>query len=95
MRDISLSNLQAHFLTCFIALVLARVLEFKLGGKYSITKIINSLTKCNCTNIRKNYYLFDYYNVVLQDISTTTNVDFSPEIRTIQQIKKNISETKK
>lgn len=88
-------HIKAHFLTCFIALVLARVLEFKLKGKHSITKIINSLSKCSCTNIRKNYYLFDFYDEVLHDIEIAINVDFSTEIRTLQQIKKNISETKK
>lgn len=88
-------HIKAHFLTCFVSLVLARILEFKLEGKYSITKIIDSLKKCSCTNVDQNYYLFDYYDEVLQDIGTTTNIDFSTKIRTLQQIKKNISETKK
>jgi|LGOV01.1.fsa_nt_gb transposase len=88
-------HIKAHFLTCFIALVIARILEYKLNGKYSITKIINSLKKCSCTNVDQNYYLFDYYDEVLQDIGVAINVDFSTKIRTLQQIKKNISETKK
>jgi len=87
-------HIKAHFLTCFIALVLARILEYKLEGKYNITKIIDSLKKCSCTNVDQNYYLFDYYDEVLQDIETATKVDFSTKIRTLQQIKKNISETK-
>ena len=88
-------HIKAHFLTCFIALVIARILEYKLNGKYSITKIINSLKKCSCTNVDQNYYLFDYYDEVLHDIENATNIDFSTKIRTLQQIKKNISETKK
>lgn len=88
-------HIKAHFLTCFISLVIARIIEHKLDGKYSITKIINSLKKCSCTNVDQNYYLFDYYDEVLQDIGFVTNVDFSTKIRTLQQIKKNISETKK
>jgi len=87
-------HIKAHFLTCFIALVLARILEYKLKGKYSITKMIDSLKKCSCTNVDQNYYLFDYYDEVLQDIGSATNVDFSTKIRTLQQIKKNVSETK-
>jgi transposase len=88
-------HIKAHFLTCFIALVLSRILEYQLEGKYSITKIINSLKQCSCTNVDKNYYLFDYYDQILEDIGHVTNVDFSTKIRTLQQIKKNISETKK
>jgi len=87
-------HIKAHFLTCFIALVLARILEHQLSGKYSITKMIDSLNKCSCTNVDQNYYLFDYYDEVLRDIGLATNIDFSTKIRTLQQIKKNISETK-
>lgn len=88
-------HIRAHFLTCFLALTLARILEFKLGGKHTITSIIESLNKCSCTNVDQNYYLFDYYDEVLKDIEDVINVDFSTKIRTLQQIKKNISETKK
>ena len=88
-------HIKAHFLTCFVALVLARLLEHITEGKYSITKMIESLQKSTCTNVQQNYYLFDYYDEVLKDIGLATNVDFSTKIRTLQQIKKNISETKK
>lgn len=87
-------HIRAHFLTCFIALVLARILEHTTEGKHSITKMIESLKKCTCTNVDQNYYLFDYYDEVLADIGQATNIDFSTKIRTLQQIKKNISETK-
>ena len=88
-------HIKTHFLICFIALVLARVLEYKLEGKYSITNIINSLKQCSCTNVNRNYYIFNYYDEILQDIEKVLGIDFSTEIRTLQQIKKNISETKK
>lgn len=88
-------HIKAHFLTCFIALVLARILEYNLNGKHSITKMIDSLKKCSCTNVDRNYYIFDYYDEVLEDISIATGIDFSTKLRALQQIKKNISETKK
>jgi len=87
-------HIKAHFLTCFIALVLARILEHITEGKHSITKMIESLKKCTCTNVDQNYYLFDYYDEVLEDIGQAADIDFSTKIRTLQQIKKNISETK-
>jgi len=87
-------HIKAHFLTCFISLVLARTLEYITGGKHSITKMIESLNKCTCTNVDQNYYLFDYYDDILADIGKATDVDFSTKIRTLQQIKINISETR-
>ena len=38
-------HIEAHFLTCFISLVIARILEKLLKGKYSVTKILESLKK--------------------------------------------------
>lgn len=88
-------HIKAHFLTCFIALILVRLLEHTLNGKYSVTKLLDSLKKSTCTNVSQNYYVFDYYDEVLKDISSATNVDFSTKTRTLQQIKKEISKTKK
>lgn len=59
-----------------------------MDRKYSITRILESLKNCTCTNIQQNYYLFDYYDEVLQEIGRATNIDFSTKIRTLQQIKK-------
>lgn len=87
-------HIQAHFLTCFIALVIARILEMKMNHRYNITKMIESIQKSTCTNLQKNYYFFDYFDDVLHDFEKVFNIDFSTKIRTLQQIKKNISLTK-
>lgn len=88
-------HIEAHFLTCYMALVLSRVLQHKLGKKYSVGKILDSLSKCNCSNIQENYYLFDYYDVILKDVGKVTNIDFSLKNRTLQDIKKILGITKK
>lgn len=88
-------HIEAHFLTCFISLVLARVLQHKLDKKYSVSKILESLSKCNCSNIQENYYLFDYYDTVLKDIGIVTDIDFSLKNRSLQDIKKILGLTKK
>lgn len=88
-------HIEAHFLTCYIALVLSRVLQHKLDKKYSVGKVLESLGKCNCSNIHENYYLFDYYDTVLKDIGIVTNIDFSIKTRSLQDIKKILALTKK
>lgn len=88
-------HIKAHFLTCFVALVLARLLEHITQGKHSISKMLESLRKCTCTNVQQNYYIFNYYDETIKDIESAIGIDFSTEIRTLQQIKKNISQTKK
>ena len=88
-------HIEAHFLTCFIALVLGRVLQHKLDKKYSVGEILESLSQCNCSNIQENYYLFDYYDTVLKDIGVVTNINFSLKNRSLQDIKKILGTTKK
>ncbi len=88
-------HIEAHFLTCYLALVLGRVLQHKLDKKYSVGKILESLSKCNCSNYHENYYLFDYYDTVLKDIGNILNINFALKNRSLQDIKKILSSSKK
>ena len=88
-------HIEAHFLTCFIALVLARVLQHQLDKKYSVGKILESLGKCMCSHIENNYYLFNFYDEVLKDIGSVTNIDFSLKYMRLQDIKKILGNVKK
>ena len=88
-------HIEAHFLTCYLALVLCRVLQHKLDKKYSVEKILESLGKCNCYNIEENIYRFNYYDEVLADISQIIDIDFSLKNRTLKDIKKIFSYVKK
>lgn len=88
-------HIEAHFLTCYLALVLSRVLQHKLDQKYSVNKILESLSKCNCYNIQENYYVFNYYDAVLKDVGDTLGIDFSLKNRSLQDIKKILGTTKK
>lgn len=88
-------HIQAHFLTCFVALVIARILEKKMEHRYCVSQILESLKKSQCIFMQQNYYLFDYYDDVLKDMGDTFGIDFSKRIRTLGEIKKILASTKK
>lgn len=88
-------HIEAHFLTCYIALVLSRVLQHKLAQKYSVGKILESLQECCCFNIQENIYQFTHYDAILKDIGSVTNIDFSLKNRNLQDIKNILGMTKK
>lgn len=88
-------HIEAHFLICFVSLVLARLLEKKLDRKYSITAILESLGKSSCSLLEQNIYLFDYYDEILDAVGKELKIDFSKKYRTVQEIKKIIGKTKK
>ena len=88
-------HIEAHFLTCFVALTISRILEMKLEHKYSTGRIIDSLSRAEWSLLQQNYYVFDYYDEVLKDIGNITNIDFSKRIRTLGEIKQVIADSKK
>ncbi len=88
-------HIEAHFLICFVALVLARLLEKSLNGKYSVPAILESLDKCSCSLLEQNIYLFDYYNEILRSIGKELDIDFSKKYRTVKEIKTILGRTKK
>lgn len=88
-------HIQAHFLTCFVAIVIARILEMKTEYRYNIPQLLESLKKSECTHLKMNYYIFDYYDDVLSDIGKEFGIDFSKRIRSLGEIKKVLADTKK
>lgn len=43
------SHINGHFLTCYVALVLIRLLQLKLKSKLSVERIVKALNSCKCT----------------------------------------------
>ena len=82
-------HIESHFLTCFIALVITRLLEKKLSNKYSIHKIINSLKKYNTINIEHDLCMQNYSDEIIDDLGKIFNIDFSRKYLTLSEIKKN------
>lgn len=81
-------HIEAHFLTCFISLVLVRLLEEKLNRKFSPDKIINSLKNYNSSNIEHDIYLQNNYNSVIKEINNIYNLNLDKKYRTLSEIKK-------
>lgn len=88
-------HMHAHFLTCFVALLLIRLLQRCLDKRYSARVILDSLNNASCSLMQRNYYLFDYYDEVLQSIGQKMEIDFSKKYRSLGEIKKVLGSTKK
>ena len=81
-------SIEVHFLSCFIALLIIRLLEQKTNRKYSNHYIIDSLKKYSSTKIEHNIYLQDFRNDVIKDLEKIFNIDLSHKYLTLSQIKK-------
>lgn len=49
-------HIQAHFLTCFIALILIRLLQYRTNWVMSPTRMINALNSAKATHLQDDYY---------------------------------------
>jgi len=89
------NHIQGHFLTCYLALVISRVLQLKLKNKYSVSQILESLKKLSCSHIQENQYLFDYSDKVTKELGKKLKIDFTRKYRSLQEIKKILGQVKK
>lgn len=81
-------HIQSHFLTCFISLVIIRLIEIKLEHKYSFEKIIESIRNYTSAHLEHDVYKQDYSNDIIEDISQKFDIDLSRKYLTLSEIKK-------
>jgi hypothetical protein len=78
-------HIQAHFLSCFIALVILRLLQKKT--LFSAGEILDCLNRIECCNEYENIYLFDFRSDVSDTIGKALNLDFSKRRLRLADIK--------
>lgn len=81
-------HIEAHFLTCFISLVIIRLLENKLENKYSTKQIIESLKNFTSSHIEHDIYKQNNYNEIIKQFSEIYNLNLEKKYRTLSEIKK-------
>lgn len=88
-------HIQAHFLICFIALIIARIIQYRLNNRYSIARILETLNKIECSHIKENYYVFDHISEVSTAIGDALDIDFSNKFLSLKNIKLYLAAVKK
>ncbi len=88
-------HINAHFLICFVALLIARLLALRLGNLYSISRIVGSLNKTTCVPLEENWYALHYTDEITEAIRLNLGIDFGLKYLGLGDIKKIIGHTKK
>ena len=81
-------HIDAHFLVCFVSLLIFRILEMKLNHKFTVGKIRESLKKYSCSHASENNYLFDFRNDVIKELESIFDLDLRNKYMTKSRIKK-------
>jgi len=88
-------RISAHFLTCFIALVIIRIIQKKTQRRYSAEKIVECLNKISCSNEQDNLYLFDYRSEISDAIGSALGIDFTRKRLRLSELKNILAQSKK
>jgi transposase len=88
-------HIEAHFLICFVALVIARLLALRLGNQYSVSQIVESLNKASGSRLEENWFVFNHSDEVTRAISELLDVDLSRKYLKLGEIKKILGATKR
>jgi transposase len=88
-------HINAHFLTCFIALAILRIIQKKTGKLYSAEKIVECLNRISCSHEHENIYLFDYRSELSDAIGQALGIDFTNKRLRLGDIKKILAHAKK
>ena len=78
--------IKAHFLTCFIALLVYRILENQLNNKYTVTEIVNTLSEMTLTDIGEMGYIPSYTRTELTD-ALHENAGFRTDTQIVKKSK--------
>ena len=97
-RPVELSlkqRIHAHFLTCFIALLILRLLGKRLNNKYSPEQIIKALKKYQACHVTDNVYKVTYYDTILEDIAEALNLTLNRRFLTSVGLRQLVADSKK
>ena len=81
-------HIESHFLTCFISLVIIRLIENKLNNKYSFKQIIDTIRNYTSFNLEHDIFVQTFRNNVIEDLEKVFGIDLSKKYLTLSQIKK-------
>ena len=88
-------RIKAHFLTCFIALLILRILEQKLPDSFSSDELIRTLRGMNMYALRDIGYLSAYTRTPLTDkLNEVFNIATDNEFTSLKSMKKILKTTK-
>ena len=81
-------HIDGHFLTCFVALVLIKLLQTKLNSPYPVSKILSSLKKYNCTKIDVGTHQFLFYNEIIKACEDAFGVEFHKKYMSQSEVRR-------
>jgi transposase len=81
-------HIQGHFLTCYLALVLYRLLQLRLDNKYPIHQLKEALNSAIAVRLEKDNYLLHETTPIFKEVSTAFGMRINFEYIRIETLRK-------
>lgn len=88
-------RINAHVLTCFISLVILRIIQKKTNYKFTPEQIITCLNNISCSLEHTNLYMFNYRSNISNIIGDAFGFDFTKKRLRLNEIKNILALSKK
>jgi transposase len=88
-------RIHAHFMTCYVALVLLRLLQTDLNWEHSAKEIADDLASITGIVMDKNYYLFGHRTDLSDKLGALSGIDLSLKTLSLQKMKEILAKSKK
>lgn len=89
------ASIEAHFLTCFLGLLLLRILELKTDHSIELNRMIEDLRDLQVVQESPDLFLLTQPTNVIEKIGQYFNLDLIKKRYTMQELKKMVAKTKK
>lgn len=81
-------HIDAHFLICFIGLVIIRILQDETNNKYTLKNLLEKMKKFKCTHETGNLYKLIGYKPEIQYLNRKLKINMDKKYDTRENIKK-------
>jgi hypothetical protein len=88
-------RIHAHFMTCYVALVILRLIQGDLKWKHSADEIAGDIANMDGSLMKRNYYLFNYRTHLTDKLGKLCGLDLSRKILSTKDMKDIFARTKK
>lgn len=88
-------RIESHFFTCYLSLLIMRIIEYKTNREYSPFQLIESMKSFKYTKIGENVYQCLYRDKVISILDRDLGLNTSHKYMRLNDIKKILAEAKK
>ena len=89
------ASIEAHFLTCFVGLLLLRILELKTDHAIEVSRMVESLRKAQLVHASADVLISSYCDNILARIGSTLDLDMTKMRYTVAELDKLLAKTRK